>query len=168
MKVCSKCKESLPFTLFYKRSSRPSGLSSQCKKCSNEATRLSRVKRRKSDPEFVQRERENSKRWTQENPDKYREYQRGYSASRKALKLRATPPWLTEDMKEETRTLYKQSGKDKSTEVDHIVPLKNPNVCGLHVPWNLRVISAEENRKKSNAYDDWGSIHTDSTVKQLR
>lgn len=36
--------------------------------------------------------------------------------------------------------------------VDHTVPLNHPLVCGLHAHTNLRVISARENRIKSNRY----------------
>lgn len=36
---------------------------------------------------------------------------------------------------------------------DHMIPLNNPIVCGLHVPWNMRVITAEENLRKGNKLD---------------
>ena len=67
----------------------------------------------------------------------------------------ATPAWLTPDERLAMRQLYIQARKlTEITKtryvVDHIVPLRSHEVCGLHVPWNLRVITQEENLKKSN------------------
>ena len=71
----------------------------------------------------------------------------------------ATPPWLTRKQKSEIRQLYQIAITMTQTTgeqyvVDHIVPLRGESVCGLHVPWNLRVITQEENLKKSNKLVD--------------
>jgi hypothetical protein len=71
----------------------------------------------------------------------------------------ATPKWLSRKQKSEIRQLYQIAITMTQTTgeqyvVDHIVPLRGESVCGLHVPWNLRVITQEENLKKSNKHVD--------------
>lgn len=85
----------------------------------------------------------------------YRENKSRYVAQarerEKHIKI-ATPPWADleaiaefydcrETVSAETGILH---------HVDHIVPLRGKNVCGLHVPWNLQVIPAVVNLEKSN------------------
>lgn len=95
-----------------------------------------------------------------------REYRNAWKANNKTQVLadnkvrrrkhrEATPPWLTRKQKSEIRQLYQIAITMTQTTgeqyvVDHIVPLRSHEVCGLHVPWNLRVITQEENLKKSN------------------
>ena len=80
---------------------------------------------------------------------------RADTKARRRRHREATPPWLTRKQKSEIRQLYQIAITMTQTTgeqyvVDHIVPLRSHEVCGLHVPWNLRVITQEENLKKSN------------------
>lgn len=82
---------------------------------------------------------------------------RADTKARRRKHRQATPKWLTSKQKAEIRQLYqiaitmtKTTGEQYV--VDHIVPLRGNEVCGLHVPWNLRVITQEENLKKSNKH----------------
>jgi hypothetical protein len=84
---------------------------------------------------------------------------RADTKARRRKHRQATPPWLTRRQKSEIRQIYqiaitmtKTTGEQYV--VDHIVPLRSEFVCGLHVPWNLRVITQEENLKKSNQLVD--------------
>lgn len=43
-------------------------------------------------------------------------------------------------------------------ELDHIVPLNHPDVCGLHNTWNFQWLTKEENNRKSNKFKKDGSI----------
>jgi len=71
----------------------------------------------------------------------------------------ATPSWLTAEQWAMMEKIYKRARR-KTEEtgieyhVDHIVPLNGENVCGLHVPWNLRAIPAKINNIKSNKVDN--------------
>lgn len=80
---------------------------------------------------------------------------RADTKARRRKHREATPPWLTRKQKGEIRQMYQIAITMTKTTgeryvVDHIVPLRSDVVCGLHVPWNLRVMTQEENLKKSN------------------
>jgi len=38
-------------------------------------------------------------------------------------------------------------------EVDHIIPLVHDQVCGLHVPANVQILTKAENRQKASRFD---------------
>ena len=91
------------------------------------------------------------KKYKQENPELYK----ALVSVRKRRHRNATPAWITAEQKLAMREMYLQAQKltkitGERYVVDHIIPLISPDVCGLHVPWNLRVITQEENLKKSN------------------
>jgi hypothetical protein len=78
----------------------------------------------------------------------------GCKERRRAIHRLATPPWV--DMAEIAAVYAERDRMTAATgiehEVDHIVPLVNRHVCGLHVRANLRVIPRSENRRKSNKF----------------
>jgi hypothetical protein len=64
----------------------------------------------------------------------------------------------TEEFYREARRLTEETGI--SHVVDHYWPVNGKNSCGLHVPWNLRVITGAENSAKGDKEpeDTWSSI----------
>ena len=70
-----------------------------------------------------------------------------YVRMRQANKIKATPKWAN---LEKIKEIYLNC--PSGYHVDHIVPLKNKNVCGLHVENNLEIVTAEYNLKKSNKF----------------
>ena len=90
---------------------------------------------------------------------KYKQKNRGrynaLSRDRDLKKTQRTPSWLNAEEKQQIIHLYQKANELSKLEnikyhVDHIVPLCGKTVSGLHVPWNLQVISATENMKKYN------------------
>lgn len=79
---------------------------------------------------------------------------------RRKSEEQATVPWADKKainkIFAERRRLTRETGIRHA--VDHIVPLKHPAVCGLHIHFNLQVIPYEDNAKKSNNWwpDMWG------------
>lgn len=110
--------------------------------------------------------RQSSKNWRANNPDKMREARSNWlknnlaknaasAAKYHTSKKNRTPPWLTDDHFAYIESFYVHAAYLTETTgvqhcVDHIVPLQGETVSGLHVPWNLQVLTMSENSKKGN------------------
>lgn len=122
LKHCTKCGEIKELSEYYTNSSKYDGFADYCKCCSKEA----RIKTYKKDPikEIIANQ------------------------IRKQHKVKQqTPMWSN---LKEVETIYRN--RPAGHHVDHIVPLNGELVCGLHVPYNLQYLTAEENLIKSNKY----------------
>ncbi len=87
------------------------------------------------------------------------EYYRSLVSFRRRRFRDATPNWLSAEQKMEIRLKYRLAIEmSRATGVryvvDHVTPLQGEEVCGLHVPWNMEVITQDENLKKSNKLVD--------------
>lgn len=99
--------------------------------------------------EFTKRQAENFIK----NRDKYN----SRNAKRHARKKQACPAWLDKEEMWLIDEIYSISTlRTKLTgvkyHVDHIIPLSGKTVSGLHLPWNMQVITAVENLVKKNKY----------------
>lgn len=108
----------------------------------------SRIKHGKS--QTLEYHRAANRKWAAENPAK---------AIANANKRRADfrqriPNWLTEEHWDQINAFYLRAAElTKETGIPHCVdhkhPLRGKTVSGLHVPWNLQVITQLENLHKS-------------------
>jgi len=103
----------------------------------------------KAIPEVLSQKR---KDYRKKNPEVFARH----SVKRRSSEKAATPLWVTDEDKEKTKLIYlKRDFINEVTgikhEVDHIYPIQGKYSCGLHVYWNLRIITATENRSKKNS-----------------
>lgn len=143
MKTCSKCIETKELNLFYSNKASKDGVYSVCKLCVSK--RHSKWYTANKHVKSVR-----NTEWRKNNLAKVA----SYSSKQRADKFKATPKWADLKAIDVEYELARWCTEATGTEyhVDHIVPLKGKNVCGLHVHYNLQVITGLDNRRKNNKY----------------
>jgi len=164
--VCTKCNVEKPKELFYAyKENTIKGVSAKCKDC---VKKISKEYRKKVG--HTKKDAERNKRWRDKNiehcriveaakrarnPESYKKAMSKWAKNNQA-KLRllrdarrtCIPSWAEI---EKINVVYDKSIK-YGLEVDHIVPIKNKLVCGLHVWHNLQLLERKLNRSKGNRF----------------
>lgn len=177
IKKCSKCNFAKYLSEFSRCSAKADGLQNYCKSCATKKTKTWQDSNQEDYRYLVKKWKENNKSRVRDINNKYRKlyYEKNieviklskkkwrdknkhlisiYSACRRKQIDRQSIK-LSKDMLMEIKIIYDQS-KILSEQtgvphhVDHIIPLKAKMCSGLHVPWNLQIITAAENMRKGN------------------
>lgn len=163
MKKCTKCLELKDFSSFASNNYTIDKLQYTCKNCQRtyKQSTQPRVKeiRKLYYVENCEEIKQESADYRKNNPEKVKQTSKNTrdkslprrlaaNAKRRADKIQATPPWITKEQLQEIKKIYETC--PKGYHVDHIIPLKGKNVCGLHVAWNLQHLPAKENLQKNN------------------
>lgn len=168
MRVCTRCAETKPLSMFAVSKRGPTKTHPHCKACAAKMSAEYRA-RTKGDPEANAKRNVYQARWRGKNPEKWRafssawnkahpEYTRANVANYYAAKQQRTVEWdreLTDLVMLEAADLAVRRREITGFDwhIDHVIPMQGKSVSGLHVWNNLRVIPASENFRKSNRFE---------------
>ncbi len=116
---------------------------------------------------YIEQAKRQPKEQTRKAKKKYRDNNiakvRAHTLARKFNLKQATPNWLSDAQWGEMNAKYAEARRVSEEtgiphDVDHIVPLRGKIVCGLHVPWNMRVLPSKENQSRPRVYKGYDDI----------
>lgn len=168
MKVCTECKLTKSLVEFGKENRTSDGFRQKCKICRKEyrKTHPNKDKRKNRKNRNKIKQVLYSRNYYLAHKEERKEYSKNYrkqnkgkvnanTSKRAAAKKQRTPPWLTKLHYNQIEMFYDSAAaltKELGIpfEVDHIEPLQGKDRSGLHVPWNLQVITKVDNNRKYN------------------
>jgi len=155
MKTCCTCKVEKDISAFHVN--KPS-----CKDCRKVERKASYANRKAKDYKGIL---EYNKQWASDNPEKSSAAKKRWNQAniekcritcntRYSYAKRARLQWSNKFFIEEAYILAQVRSSLFGTqwEVDHIVPIKGQDVCGLHVENNIQVIPRSLNASKQNRF----------------
>lgn len=154
MKTCLVCQSTLPSDFFSPAKNGRGGLHPWCRDCVREYNR-SRYHHGKSPRAYVRKTAATILPYVEPPKDKTAKslQEQGYKSAERAwrrlLKRKCVPPWVEF---RDTVPVYALANS-LGFAVDHIVPVHGKDVCGLHVPWNLQLLTPGENSRKGVRYN---------------
>jgi len=149
-KICNKCKIEYPATLEYFAPVKKNkdGLYSYCRNCHREKNANWYLKNREI-------KLAKNMKYKKDNPKKLK----GYSVIHTKRIKQATPKDI--EIQRQIKEIYWNCPKGLT--IDHVIPLKNNLVCGLHVPQNLNYLSGSENYSKNNNFKPYKEVLINNT-----
>lgn len=153
-KHCKTCETILPHSEFIVNNDGADGFYSVCRTCCSKRSAVQR-----SDPIYKQKIKVMSRNYTRANRDKAN----AKSAVRRAARVQATVAIGDKEFEDffmqeiYNLAVMRETATGIKWEVDHMAPLISDFVCGLHWSGNLQLLTAFDNRSKSNYYwpDMW-------------
>ena len=183
MKTCTKCDHTLNNSEFYRKKSGQEQRREICKTCTNYSNKKNLKKYRSKNSERLNQQKREwysrnkeevkaymevyrynnkehaaivQKAWIENNKERHRAIKNACNAQRRFSKKCATVEWAD---KAEIKKIYlaaQMLSLETGVEhhVDHIVPLINDKVCGLHCEDNLQVLPWYDNIAKGNSFSE--------------
>lgn len=163
MKKCNVCFLPKELSQYHNSKAEVGGKCHTCKECAitrakkwaKQNKQRANAKSREWGQRNVVKRKTSRMKWKETNPDMWQAIKRNNESRRRAVTKAAAPKWLTPAHRAEIIETYKtaldlQWLSEEKLHVDHIVPLRGANFCGLHVPWNLQILPSGENIRKRN------------------